>query len=239
METMEKSLFAVIGGVIGGALTLFGAWLSDLRSEKRRKRAKLEEAYHKLLDGTVLAVHRLKAISELAEKQPESIDSHATLLEKMESLRSDLQGLISALNLAFLYESNWEKRELLESHVTVYELLAVRLGVIVAHHKTHINFESLIDRSDEIIKSATDKITTLETMRSKETDANPELKKRIAEEHRCAMHTREEANRVREYGRHHLTSCSANLVDDAKCLGNDIARIEQMTPRLRRIIALL
>ena len=65
-------------------LTQMGVWLTDSRTEKRRKRQKLEDSYIAWLNAQASVVGKLKALARLVQGEPDSTASLELILAKFE-----------------------------------------------------------------------------------------------------------------------------------------------------------
>lgn len=207
--------------VAGGVLTALGAWLNDLRGERQRKRVKLEEAYLAWLNTESSVLGRLKELTKLAEDAPESMQAHELLLEKFERLHSDLQTLTSALNLAFIYERDRNKKALVEAQSLRYVHLTEILSVIIRHHRGHLDFHATIDEANTLVSR------TEEMMKSDAANSESDIAGAISELHEKALKARDEAS-------NHLSTCSTELSADAKEISKHVNEIEKQSPAFRR-----
>lgn len=209
--------------IAGGGLTALGAWFNDLRSERRRKSAKLEEAYLAWLNTQSSVLGRLKELTKLAERELESAQAHELLLEKFERLYSELQNLSSALNLAFIYERDRGKKALVEAQALLYAKLTETLSIIISHHKRHLDFRSTIDQANALV------LRFEEMTKSDAANSNVDLAITSTELYQVARSIHEEAT-------NHLLTCSFKLSTDAKELSKEIKEIEEQSPALRRAL---
>lgn len=231
-QIWEKLLLLFIGGV----MTALGAWFNELRSERRRKNAKLEEAYLAWLNSQASVLARLKELTKSVEREPESIEAHALLMEKFERLHSDLQNLSFALNLAFIYERDREKKALVEGQALLYTKLTEGVGVVIRHHKAHLDFHKTIDEANSLVETGNALVArTGELINSNTDDSKTELSK-LTELKQWAERNREEARKNRDKASNHLLTCSANLSEDAKGFSKDVEEIEKQSPALRRAL---
>jgi hypothetical protein len=223
--------------IVGGVLTVLGAWLNDLRSERRRKNAKLEEAYLAWLNTESSILGRLKELTKLAENEPESLQSHELLLEKLVNLHSDLQNLTSALHLALIYERNREKKTLVENQVKIYSLLAEKLRLIVSHHKTHLKFHLIIDQTTAMLDRANTLVAQAEErVRSSVDGSDIDEVGKAAEQYQTVQRYLAEVIRVRDESNNHLSTCASSLSDAAKRLSKDVERIEERSTDFRKVL---
>ena len=147
----EKVLLLLAGSAFGSASAILGAWLNDLRTEKRRKRAKLEEAYIAWLNADTLVRDRLKELVQFVESEEKVAESEELLVEKLERLPADLQTLCSALNTAFVYERSRPKRRLIELQTSLYAHLIESIKIVIAHHKTHVEYHQTVDSTNTML----------------------------------------------------------------------------------------
>ncbi len=209
--------------IAGGALTALGAWVNDLRNERRRKSVKLEEAYLNWLNTQSKVNGQLKELTRLAEKEPDSVQSHELLLEKFENISSDIHVLTSALNLAFIYERSKNKKVLLENQLSTYVALTELLSVIIRHHKTHLEFHKTINESNSMAVKF-EKLLKFEADNTSE-----DLEKRIKDGYLDSKCNRDEAVE-------HLSKCTVTVLNDAKELSEEIRKNEADTALLRRML---
>lgn len=219
-DTWEKVLI----GIGGGAVAIFGAWINEWRSERKRNAAKAEAAYLTWLNSYTGILSKLKELAYLAEREPESVEAHELLFEKLDLINTELQGLIVALNTAMLYERKPQKRAVAELHSARYTKLVDILTVVIRHHRLHLRFRVTITSWEELLG-------TLDGIKESDTThQTAEMEKQIAKHKRTAQR---EVNQCVK----HLTSCSARLSDDAKGISKMVAEIEQEAPLLRRELA--
>ena len=144
-QILEKLLLLVSGGVLAS----LGAWINDFRSEKRRKREKLEQAYLEWLNSEAIIRGKLKEFIKKAEVEEFSASREEIVRREYEVLRPALQSLTSAMNLAFIYEKNAKKRKTVDILHGIYHVLAESLEVIVDMYsislKHHILVESILE----------------------------------------------------------------------------------------------
>jgi hypothetical protein len=207
--------------VTGGVLTALGAWINDLRSEGRRKRVKLEEAYLTWLNTESSILGRLKELTKLAEDESKSVQAYELLLEKFERLHSDLQTLTSALNQALIYERDRNKKALVETQSLLYANLTESLSIIVRHHRTHLEFHATIDQAKTLVSR------TQELMESDTGNSDSDIARMISKLHQEAHMARDEAS-------DHLSKCSMQLCTDVKEVSEHIKEIEKKSPAFRR-----
>jgi hypothetical protein len=193
-QILEKLLLLIAGGV----LTALGAWINDVRGERRRKKAKLEEAYLAWLNTEYSVLSRLKELAKLAEREPESLQSHDLLLEKFERLHSDLQNLVSALNQAFIYERDRKKKALVEVQSLIYTQLAENLNIIILHQRTHLDLHTMIDETNNMVFRFDD------MKKSDLVSLSPDLAEKITELQGTVQLNRDDVS-------NYLSNCSSSL----------------------------
>ena len=209
--------------IAGGLLTILGAWLNDIRSERRRVRAKLEEAYLAWLNNEVSLISRLKELSRLAKSEPKSLQEHDQLIERATQLHSDLQALTSALNFAVVYERNKKKRILLEKQSGIYSDLVDSLDIIIRHHKTHLDIRDLVGKMDALLLRI-DAMKKTEGAQKKE-----DVLESLSQFEASVMKNREEAYE-------HLSKCGSSLGEDAGDISRYVKELEKEASELRNLL---
>ncbi|HVG34176.1 MAG TPA: hypothetical protein VM911_13890 [Pyrinomonadaceae bacterium] len=216
---MENLLLLVAGGV----LTALGAWANDVRGERRRKREKLEEAYLTWLNTHSSLIDRLKELARSAETEPETLEAHELLLEKLARLHSDFKDLTAALNLAFIYERDSSKKALLEVQAQIHGQLKEMLGTILAHYKVHLDFQTAIEITGDQL-SRVEEIAKSEAVKQR-----PELGEAVDNLQQDILNGRERAH-------DHLAKCSASLSTSVKRILQHVQNIEESSPALRKLL---
>jgi hypothetical protein len=207
----------------GGALTQLGVWLADLRTEKRRKRQKLEDAYIAWLNAQVSVVGRLKALARLAQEEPYSMDSVESILAKFEVVETELSTLGATVNAAFIYEPSREKKQYLDNHSNLISILIEIIGVVLKHHQTHLKFRKAVEESQSLVSQLD------EQAQSQTAAADPSVAGKVAS-------LRDEAVRTRDDACEHLTTCRRNLAQDSVSILEKIEAVEQSTLRIRGVL---
>jgi hypothetical protein len=220
-DTLRSLLLLVCGGL----LTALGAWLRDLTAEKLRRTHKLEEAYLTWLNMHHGVLARLKALSRVAERDPDSTESMRRILQRYDDMEADLLKLNGAVNTAFLLEKKAPKKQLLQSHSEILALLAAHLGEILGHHRSHLSFYTTIGEAQEVVDGCNELLSGLGVGESAE-----ERREEIAANLEAAV-------RVRDKAKEHLATCSRELHSDAKELTEEIQRVIDNAKVVREAIS--
>lgn len=213
-DLAEKVVILLAGALLAG----FGGWANELRGERRRRRARLEEAYLAWLNSQSVVYGRLKALAEFAQRKPASAAELESLLERFHELETEVHGLGAALNAALLYEPVRIKRDYLELWSNLYSRMSETLSLILRHHAQHESLKMLVVRAQALVANVTKGHENY-----------------VSDPARVAQ-LQEEAVAVEQEARHDLETCSVELCDAAKVLASRVRDLEEGSATARSLL---
>jgi hypothetical protein len=232
-DTWEKLLLLVAGG----AIAALGAWLNEVRSEKRRKGTKLEEAYVGWLNAHELIFRRLRELADLADEEAVSAESNGLLVEKLDRVNADLQSLQAALNIAFVYERDRTKKDLVEKLLAGYEVIVGLLTQLVSRHKVQwqlqqaqVGFHSRLSRADAMV------LHVRKLKEAKGVESNAQLAEEAAKVERHVRRYRNKIARDAAETAKLASSSAVRLTSRARKLFEDLKEMDETMLPLRRIL---
>jgi hypothetical protein len=137
-DLVEKVCLLLAGGI----MTVLGAWLNDVRSERRSRKAKLEDAYIAWLSSQSSVLARLRAYLYLAQQKDEQ--PATGLIEALDRVHTEIGALTGALNTALVYESDRTRRRLIELQSSHSCALADGVSLVLLHQRLYHHFDALI-----------------------------------------------------------------------------------------------
>jgi hypothetical protein len=130
--TIAVGAISAIGASI---LTYVTTVLSEGRAERRRKGAKLEEAYQSWLDNEAILRSRFKRLSWTVARRCETPEDLEGFRAEFETGRTELMALTSAMNKAHIYETDAVKKKMIEVQLSFFHTMMDTLNSVLEFYR--------------------------------------------------------------------------------------------------------